>query len=139
MITEACTSEEIIVDCFAGGGGASLGIEMALGRSPDLAVNHDPEALEIHRRDHPQTRHYIEDIRDVAPVGIAWFSPDCKYHSNAKGDPPIAEEIRDDSSVVVVDSTYRAICRQCQGEARRHVSKVSIAWAGRTLVREYVL
>lgn len=96
-------AEEIIVDCFAGGGGASLGIEMALGRSPDIAVNHDPEALAMHRANHPRTVHYIEDIRDVdpiavcdgRPVGLAWFSPDCKHHSNAKGGPPIrSKEIR---------------------------------------------
>lgn len=96
-------AEEIIVDCFAGGGGASLGIEMALGRSPDLAINHDPEALEMHRVNHPRTQHFIEDIRNVdplavcagRPVGLAWFSPDCKHHSNAKGGPPIrSREIR---------------------------------------------
>lgn len=85
-------TDEIIVDCFAGGGGASLGIEMALGRSPDIAINHDPEAVAMHRANHPSTEHYIEDVYDVdpvavckgRPVGLAWFSPDCTEHSRAK-------------------------------------------------------
>ncbi len=84
--------DEVIVDCFAGGGGASLGIEMALGRSPDVAINHDAEAIAMHRANHPKTEHYIEDIYDVDPravcrgkaVGLAWFSPDCSEHSRAK-------------------------------------------------------
>jgi site-specific DNA-cytosine methylase len=76
---------EIIVDNFAGGGGASLGIEMALGRGPDIAINHDPEAIAMHAANHPHTRHYCESVWDVSPkkvtegrpVGLAWFSPDC--------------------------------------------------------------
>lgn len=76
---------EIIVDSFAGGGGASLGIELALGRSPDIAINHDPEAIAMHQANHPHTRHYCESVWDVSPrkacagrpVGLAWFSPDC--------------------------------------------------------------
>lgn len=84
--------DEIIIDAFAGGGGASLGIEMALGRSPDIAINHDPEALAMHRANHPTTQHFVEDVRDVDPtvvcggrkVGLAWFSPDCTHFSRAR-------------------------------------------------------
>ncbi len=76
---------ELIVDNFAGGGGASLGIGMALGRSPDIAINHDPEAIAMHAANHPETKHYCEDVWHVdpveacdgRPVGLAWFSPDC--------------------------------------------------------------
>jgi DNA (cytosine-5)-methyltransferase 1 len=88
--------EELIVDNFAGGGGASLGIEWALGRSPDIAVNHDPEAVAMHAANHPSTRHLCGDVWDVnprqvcggRPVGLAWFSPDCTHHSKAKGGKP---------------------------------------------------
>lgn len=91
-ILRLLNDDEIIVDAFAGGGGASLGIEIALGRSPDVAVNHDPEAIAMHQANHPKTEHYIEDIYDVDPVavcrgkrvGLAWFSPDCVEHSRAK-------------------------------------------------------
>jgi len=61
-------ADEIIVDSFAGGGGASLGIEWALGRSPDVAINHDPEAIAMHQANHPGTRHYCEDVWHVDPV-----------------------------------------------------------------------
>jgi len=84
---------EIIVDNFAGGGGASTGIELALGRSPNIAVNHDPEALCMHEANHPETMHLCGDVWDVdpvavcggRPVGLGWFSPDCKHFSKAKG------------------------------------------------------
>jgi len=93
---------ELIVDNFAGGGGASTGIEMALGRSPDIAINHDPEALALHKANHPQTAHYPEDVFAInplevtygRPVGLAWFSPDCKHHSKAKGGKPRNKKIR---------------------------------------------
>jgi DNA (cytosine-5)-methyltransferase 1 len=89
--------ERLIVDNFAGGGGASTGIEMALGRSPDVAIDHDPEALAMHRANHPWTRHYATDVFDIdprvvcrnQPVGLAWFSPDCTHHSKARGGKPI--------------------------------------------------
>ena len=76
---------ELIVDNFAGGGGASTGIELATGYSPDIAINHDPEAIRMHRTNHPNTKHYCESVWDVDPikacgghpVGLAWFSPDC--------------------------------------------------------------
>lgn len=94
--------EEIIADNFAGGGGASHGIELALGRSPDLAVNHCAEAIAMHTANHPKTRHYIEDVWRVdprkacagRPVGLAWFSPDCSHFSSAKGDVPKENRIR---------------------------------------------
>lgn len=84
---------ELTVDGFAGGGGASTGIEAALGQPIDIAINHDPEAIAMHRANHPATRHYCESILDVdpvdacagRPVGLAWFSPDCKHFSRAKG------------------------------------------------------
>lgn len=88
--------DELVIDNFAGGGGASLGIEWALGRSPDVAVNHDPEAVAMHAANHPDTRHLCGDVWDVKPrevcggrpVGLAWFSPDCTHHSKAKGGKP---------------------------------------------------
>lgn len=101
---------EMIVDNFAGGGGASTGIELALGRSPDVAINHDPVALAMHEANHPETLHmtnsiYAVDPRDVVPpgrkVGLAWFSPDCKHHSKAKGGKPVEKNIRDLAWVVV--------------------------------------
>ncbi|WP_417883605.1 DNA cytosine methyltransferase [Vibrio rumoiensis] len=93
---------EIIVDNFAGGGGASTGIEMALGRSVDIAINHDPDAIDMHRINHPDTKHYCESVWDVdpieacdgRPVGLAWFSPDCKHFSKAKGNRPVDKSIR---------------------------------------------
>ena len=92
---------EIDVDSFAGGGGASLGIQRATGRPVDVAINHDREAIEMHRVNHPRTCHYRNDIwsvdparvvRDHGPVRIAWFSPDCTYFSKARGRAPIREE-----------------------------------------------
>lgn len=95
-------SGELIVDHFSGGGGASLGIEQALGRSPDIAINHDRQAIEMHRANHPTTRHYCEDVWRVdpveacrgRPVGLLWLSPDCKHHSKAKGGKPVDKRIR---------------------------------------------
>jgi DNA (cytosine-5)-methyltransferase 1 len=92
----------LIVDNFAGGGGASTGIEMALGRSVDIAINHDPEALTMHAANHPMTKHYIEDIWQInpvevtrgEPVDLVWFSPDCKHFSKAKGGKPCDKKIR---------------------------------------------
>ena len=82
---------ELIVDNFAGGGGASTGIELATGYSVDIAINHDPEAIRMHQTNHPNTKHYCEDVWMVdpvkvcngRPVGLAWFSPDCKHFSKA--------------------------------------------------------
>ena len=93
---------EIVVDNFAGGGGASTGIEMAIGRSVDIAINHDPDAIAMHRANHPATRHYCEDVWTVDPaeacggnpVALAWFSPDCTHFSRAKGGKPKDKNIR---------------------------------------------
>lgn len=93
---------ELIVDNFAGGGGASEGIEQAIGRPVDIAINHDEKAIEMHKVNHPNTKHYIEDVWDVdpieatkgQPVGLAWFSPDCKHFSKAKGGKPVDKNIR---------------------------------------------
>lgn len=95
-------SRELIVDNFAGGGGASTGIELALGRHVDIAINHDPEAVAMHALNHPQTAHHCESVWDIdplavtqgRPVGLAWFSPDCKHFSKAKGGKPRDKRIR---------------------------------------------
>ena len=93
---------ELIVDNFAGGGGASTGIELATGYSVDIAINHDPEAIRMHKVNHPGTKHYCESVWDVDPVkvcnghpvALAWFSPDCKHFSKAKGGKPKDKKIR---------------------------------------------
>lgn len=93
---------ELIVDNFAGGGGASTGIELATGYSVDIAINHDPEAIKMHKANHPNTMHYCENVWAVDPVkackghpvGLAWFSPDCKHFSKAKGGKPKDKNIR---------------------------------------------
>ena len=99
----------LIIDNFAGGGGASTGIEAAIGRSVDLAINHDPEALAMHAANHPGTRHLCQSIMAVdpldatggRPVALAWFSPDCKHFSKAKGGKPVEKRIRDLAWIVV--------------------------------------
>jgi DNA (cytosine-5)-methyltransferase 1 len=96
------TSILLIVDNFAGGGGASTGIEKALGRHVDIAINHDPIAIAMHRVNHPKTKHYCESVWDIdpvkactgRPVGLAWFSPDCTHFSKAKGGKPVKKQIR---------------------------------------------
>ena len=101
-VIRAFLGDELIADSFAGGGGASSGIELALGRSPDLAVNHDPEAIAMHAANHPTTEHLIESVWHIDPrvacrgkaVALAWFSPDCKHHSKAKGGKPRDQKIR---------------------------------------------
>ena len=98
----------LVIDNFAGGGGASTGIERALGCAVDVAINHDPEAIAMHTANHPDTRHLIQSIMAVdpldatggAPVALAWFSPDCKHHSKAKGGKPREKNIRDLAWVV---------------------------------------
>lgn len=93
---------ELIIDNFAGGGGASTGIELALGRRVDISINHDPEAVAMHRANHPETRHYCESVWEVdprevtqdRPVGLVWLSPDCKHFSKAKGGQPVEKKIR---------------------------------------------
>lgn len=100
---------DLIVDLFAGGGGASVGLEAALGRSVDIAINHDPVALAVHRANHPSTRHLEADIWEVKPreatgghpVDVLWASPDCKHFSRAKGSKPREQGIRSLAWVVV--------------------------------------
>ncbi|WFO54223.1 DNA cytosine methyltransferase [Raoultella planticola] len=100
---------ELIVDNFAGGGGASTGIEMAIGRSVDIAINHDENAVAMHRTNHPDTLHYCESVFDVSPaaatsgkpVGLAWFSPDCRHFSKAKGAKPVEKAIRGLAWIVI--------------------------------------
>lgn len=99
----------LIIDNFAGGGGASTGIEAALGRPIDIAINHDPEAVAMHRVNHPDTLHLCQSVwlaepAEVCrgrPVDFAWFSPDCKHFSKAKGGKPVEKNIRDLAWVVV--------------------------------------
>lgn len=99
----------MIIDSFAGGGGASTGIELALGRSPDIAINHNAAALALHAANHPETLHLDSNIWDVDPltvtggrrVGLLWASPDCKHFSKAKGGAPRDRNIRDLAWVVV--------------------------------------
>lgn len=100
---------ELVVDLFAGGGGASTGIEQAIGRHVDIAINHDPEAVSLHEANHPQTRHFVSDVFEVdplvvtdgQPVGLLWASPDCKHFSKAKGGKPVSKKIRSLAWVVV--------------------------------------
>lgn len=100
---------ELVVDNFAGGGGASTGIELALGYPVDIAINHDSDAIAMHKVNHPYTQHFQEDvfaidpekITEGRPVGIAWFSPDCKHFSRAKGGKPVEKKIRGLSWVIL--------------------------------------
>ncbi|WP_285823940.1 DNA cytosine methyltransferase [Schaedlerella arabinosiphila] len=94
--------EGLIIDCFAGGGGASVGIEMALGRQVDIEINHDPDAILMHKTNHPDTMHMTEDIFKVdlqkyvkgRHVSLMWASPDCTSHSKAKGGQPRQHGLR---------------------------------------------
>lgn len=100
---------ELIIDNFAGGGGASTGIELALGQPVDIAINHDGDAIAMHKVNHPYTKHYQEDVFAIEPeqvtggrpVGVAWFSPDCKHFSRAKGGKPVEKKIRGLSWVIL--------------------------------------
>lgn len=100
---------EIVVDSFAGGGGASLGIARALGRGPDVAINHDAASIAMHKANHPDGMHCTEDIWKISPaavskgrpVGLLWSSPDCKHFSRAKGGKPVEKRIRSLAWVVV--------------------------------------
>ena len=100
---------EITVDLFAGGGGASTGIEQAIGRPVDVAINHDPEAISLHAANHPQTLHYTADVFEVdpheategCPVGLLWASPSCTHFSRARGGVPVSKQLRSLGWVVV--------------------------------------
>lgn len=101
-MTQTSMLDYLIVDNFAGGGGASCGIELATGRPVNIAINHDPAAIAMHKANHPYTEHYQESVWDIDPkeicrgqsVGLAWFSPDCKHFSKAKGGKPVDKNIR---------------------------------------------
>ena len=103
MAFDGSAFDELIVDLFAGGGGASEGIRRALGRSPDIAINHDEDAIGVHMMNHPETTHYQTNVWQVhpvevvkgRPVGLLWMSPDCKDFSKAKGAAPKSRDIRD--------------------------------------------
>ena len=100
--TNGLLPHELIIDNFAGGGGTSTGLEAAFGRPVDIAINHDPEAIAMHRINHPDTKHYCESVWDInpkdvtrnQPVGLVWLSPDCKHFSKAKGSVPVEKRIR---------------------------------------------
>jgi DNA (cytosine-5)-methyltransferase 1 len=102
-------AHDLVIDLFAGGGGASTGIEQAIGRHVDIAVNHDPEAVSLHQANHPQTQHYVSDVFEVdplvvtkgQPVGLLWASPDCKHFSKAKGGKPVSKRVRGLAWIVV--------------------------------------
>ncbi|MBL9123024.1 MAG: DNA cytosine methyltransferase [Planctomycetaceae bacterium] len=102
-------SKGLVIDSFAGGGGASLGIAWAIGRAPDIAINHDPVAIEVHKTNHPSTRHVRDDVRSIdicrvvgrRRVWALWASPDCKDFSRAKGDKPVSKNIRGLAWVIV--------------------------------------
>ncbi|HEY4415918.1 MAG TPA: DNA cytosine methyltransferase [Verrucomicrobiae bacterium] len=106
--------DELMVDNFAGGGGASIGIEMATGRFVNHAINHAWDALGMHRINHPQTLHYETDVFDIIPriitkgmrVALAWFSPDCKHFSKAKGGKPVSKKIRGLAFVILRWAKY---------------------------------
>lgn len=117
--------DELVVDLFAGGGGASVGIEMALGRQVDHAVNHDAAAVALHEANHPQTKHHTCDVFEVdprevtqgRPIGLLWASPDCTYHSKARGGKPI----------------------RGKGRKRRALAWVVTRWAGQVRPRTIML
>ena len=102
-------AHELVIDLFAGGGGASTGIEQAIGRHVDIAVNHDAAAVSLHQANHPQTQHFVSDVFEVdplvvtdgRPVGLLWASPDCKHFSKAKGGKPVSKRVRGLAWVVV--------------------------------------
>jgi DNA (cytosine-5)-methyltransferase 1 len=101
--------DELVVDNFAGGGGASTGIRAGLTRPVDIAINHDAAAIAMHEANHPETKHYRENILEIDPVevcrsrrvGLVWFSPDCTHFSKAKGTKPLSKEIRGLAWVVI--------------------------------------
>ena len=109
LFTDAGDVEELIIDNFAAAGGAGTGIEAATGRHCDIAINHDPVAIQVHRRNHPFTKHYCEDVFDVVPqeatggrpVGLLWASPDCTDFSRCKGAAKLSDKTRGLAWVVV--------------------------------------
>lgn len=110
LLQRASGRGEFVVDMFAGGGGTSKGIEAALSAAVDIAINHDPDAIAIHRANHPNTYHFLTDVREVdprkvlpdRPVGLLWLSPDCTHHSRAKGGKPVKRNRRALANVGIV-------------------------------------
>jgi protein gp37 len=113
--------EGLVVDLFAGAGGASVGIEAALGRAVDVAVNHNPAAVAMHQANHPHTAHLRSDVWEVdpveatggRPVSLLWASPDCRHFSRAKGAKPVSKKIRSLAWVVVkwaAGERHRVFC-----------------------------
>jgi DNA (cytosine-5)-methyltransferase 1 len=110
LLQRAAGRGEFVVDMFAGGGGTSKGIEAALGAAVDIAINHDPHAIAIHKANHPNTYHFLTDVREVdprkvlpgRPVGLLWLSPDCTHHSRAKGGKPVKRNRRALANVGIV-------------------------------------
>lgn len=106
--------DDIFVDNFAGGGGASTGIELATGQPVTIAINHDDSAIMMHKRNHPFTEHYQENVWNVDPkavvrgrhVRLAWFSPDCKHFSRAKGAALVDRNIRG----LIISQTTKSFC-----------------------------
>ena len=119
--------DEIIVDNFAGGGGASTGMELATGRPVAIAINHDPDAILMHRTNHPYTEHLQASVWDVdprevcrgRPVGLAWFSPDCKHFSKAKGAALVDRNIRGLAWIVLRRAAYRVAGTDAWAERQR--------------------
>lgn len=149
----------LIVDSFAGGGGASTGIRMATGRDPDIAINHNAEAMAMHKANHPDTKHYIEDIWGVdplyvtggEPVDLMWLSPDCTHFSKARGKAPKSDRIRGLAwtavkwarrvrpAVIVLENVeeFQDWCPlNKRGEAKMHLRGVTFAKFVRHLRRE---
>jgi len=125
MPSQTSIYDELIIDCFAGGGGASTGIELAAGRPVDIAINHDVVAIAMHVANHPHTVHYCENVLDVIPrkvaagrpVGLLWLSPDCTFFSKARGGKPIRKE----------------------GEESRSLAWVAVDWAAQVKPRVIIL
>jgi DNA (cytosine-5)-methyltransferase 1 len=119
-------SDELAVDLFAGGGGASCGIESALERHVDIAINHDPIAMAVHQKNHPNTKHFVSNVWEVdprmacgrRPVGLLWASPDCTFHSRARGGKPLERKA---------------------GSKRRALASVVIRWASTVRPRLIVM
>lgn len=123
----ALRDDEIIIDSFAGAGGMSMGIEEALGRSPDVAINHWDVAIETHEANHPETKHYHASVyaidpREMVPsgkkVGLLWASPDCRHFSRAKNGSPKSTSVRMLASCVV--HYAHMIKASCDRNGERH-------------------
>lgn len=138
--------KNLIIDCFAGGGGASVGIEMALGRPVDIAINHDPQAIRMHKVNHPDTLHLTEDIFKVdlkkyvagRHVALMWASPDCTSHSKAKGGGRMARKKKEVAekyvrqNISMEPKQLKKVAAFCQREDR------TISWVIRQALDDYL-